>query len=225
MANDTAPLKMTLETPVTRIIKLVLFSVPLGPSLLCSLYIMMCVIYEPRLRFRVNHAMIAIVVISFLELACDLIPISLSYLYTGHVRNVSLCLYWVTGTYTLQGIASWLTAWASIDRYLLIFFHRLRNTFLRHDFPLLSIHLFVAGWYIVITLTHPCSDNGFDGTAFLCGGPCFNSDIRTATADWILIVLLPALVVVVSNLFLLGSVLLKKVSTSSRFPKKVVYVA
>lgn len=220
MSNDTSPLEGTLETPVTRTIKLVIFSVPLGPSLLCSLYIMICLIYEPRLRLRANHGMLAIIVINFLELICDLVPISLPYLYTGHVRSMSICLYWVTGTYTLQGIAAWLMAWASIDRYLLIFFHRLRSTFLRHDLPLVIIHVFIVSWYIIITLTHPCSENWFDGTAFLCGGPCFNSDPASATADWVFIVLLPALVVVVFNLFLVVSVLFQKYRRRPGFQRR-----
>jgi hypothetical protein len=96
MSNETSPLESTLETPATRTIKLVLFAVPLGPSLLCSLYIMVCLNYEPHLRLPANHAMLAIIVISFLEIVCDLVPISLPYLYTGHVRSVSICLYWVT---------------------------------------------------------------------------------------------------------------------------------
>ncbi len=210
MLNDTQLSETTIETYLTRFIKLILFSVPLGPSLVCSLYVMICFVYERNLRRRSNHVMIAIIVIDFTELMCDLVPISLSYLYTGHVRSLSICLYWVTGNYTLQGISSWLMAWASIDRYLLIFRHRPRHTFLRHDVPLLMICIFVVGWYIIVTLTHPCSENWFDGNRFLCGGPCFNSSIITVTADWILIVLLPALLIVVFNLILFGRVLVQK---------------
>ncbi|CAF0995191.1 unnamed protein product [Rotaria sordida] len=210
MSNDTSSSIASLETPLTRTIKLILFSVPLGPSLLCSLYIFICVIHERQLRRRANHVMIAIILIDFLNLMSDLIPISLSYFYTGHVRSLSICLYWVTGNYTLQGISSWLMAWASIDRYLLIFFHRLRDTFLRHDVPILGLCAFVVGWYITVTFTHSCRENWFDGTQFLCGGPCFVSSTVILTVDWILIVLLPTLVIVAFNILLLGRVIFQK---------------
>ncbi|CAF1194230.1 unnamed protein product [Adineta steineri] len=141
---------------------------------------------------------------------CDLVPISLNYFYTGHVYNLSICLYWVTGNYTLQGISSWLMAWASIDRYLLIFFYRLRSTFLRHDIQIIGVCVFVIVWYITLTFTHPCSEDWFDGTQFLCGGPCFNNDTVIVTIDWILIVLLPTLLIVIFNLLLLGRVIFQK---------------
>ncbi|CAF4167672.1 unnamed protein product [Adineta steineri] len=120
---------------------------------------MICFVFESKLRRRNNHVMIAIIIIDFIELIGDLTAIALPYLHTGRVYNLSVCLYWVTGNYALQGIAAWLMAWASIDRYLLIFHHRLRTTFIRHDLPLASICIFVVSWYITITLTHPCSED------------------------------------------------------------------
>ncbi|CAF2803105.1 unnamed protein product [Rotaria sp. Silwood2] len=220
MSNETSPVIFNLETPLTRTIKLILFSVPLGPSLLCSFYIFMCFVRERNLRRRANHIMIAIILIDFLELMSDLVPISLSYFHTGHVHSLSICLYWVTGNYTLQGISSWLMAWASIDRYLLIFFYRLRDTFLRHDVPLMSVCVFVVGWYIILTFTHSCRENWFDGTQFLCGGPCFASDTVIVTADWILIVLLPTLLIVAFNLLLLGRVIFQKCRRQPGFERR-----
>jgi hypothetical protein len=70
----------------------------------------MCFIRERNMRRRANHAMIAIILIDFLKIMCDLVPISLSYFYTGHVRSLSICLYWATENYTLQAISSWLMA-------------------------------------------------------------------------------------------------------------------
>ena len=200
----------TLETPLTRFIKLILFSVPLGPSLLCSIYIILCFIYKRNLRRRTNHVMILIIVIDFLELMLDLVPITLHYFATGRIYDMSICRYWVTGNYTLQGISSWLMAWASIDRYLLIFFSSTRNTFFRHDIPLVSVCAFVVSWYATLTFTHPCSENWYDGTQFLCGGPCFATDIRILTADWITIVLLPTLLIVLFNSALLARVWVRR---------------
>ena len=209
MTNDISSINTSLETPLTRMIKFVLFSAPLGPSLICSLYIIFCFFHEDNLRRRPNYVMIAIIVIDFLELIADLLPITLFFLYNGHVYSLSICLYWVTGNYTMQGISAWLTAWASIDRYLLIFF-RNQNTFLRHDLPILVIFIFLIIWYLIVTLTHPCRQDRFDGNEFLCGGPCFNDNVVTATADWIVIVLLPALLIAVFNCLLLIRVLMQK---------------
>jgi hypothetical protein len=157
--------------------------------------------------------MVAIVIINFLELICDLVPISLPYLHTGHVRSLSICFYWATANYTLQGLSAWFTAWASIDRYLLIFGHRVRNTFVKHDLPLLIICIFVVGWYISVTVTHRCDAHWFDGTQFLCGGPCFDS-------DRILIVLLPALLIIAFNLLLFGRVMFQKYRHHPGFQKR-----
>ncbi|UJR17831.1 hypothetical protein I4U23_004730 [Adineta vaga] len=209
-SSSSLPSDGSIETSLTRTIKLVLFAVPLGPSLMCSLYIMLCFVFESNLRRRTNHVMIAIIIIDLIELIGDLIPISLPYLYTGCIHNIFICLYWVTGNYTLQGIAAWYMAWASIDRYLLIFYQLLRPTFIRHDLPLLIIGIFIVSWYIIITFTHPCSEDWFDKTKFLCGGPCFNTSAMTATIDWILIVLIPALLIIVVNLVLLEKVLFQK---------------
>jgi len=199
MSNDTSSSVPCLETPLTRTIKLILFSVPLGPSLVCSLYAFMCFIRERNMRRRANHVMIAIILIDFLELMCHLVPISLSYFYTGHVHSLSICLYWATGNYTLQAVSSWLMAWASIDRYLLIFFYHLRDTIRRHDIPLLGVCVFVVGWYSTLTFNHSCSEDWFIGTQFLCVGPCFTSSTIIVTADWILNVLLPTLLIVAFN--------------------------
>ena len=98
-------------------------------------YIMICIASKHKLRHRTNH-------------------VTMPYLKTRHIYNLSSCLYWVTGNYALQGISAWLTAWASIDRYLLIFYHRLLSTFTRSDLPLIIIHVFVVLWYVIITITH-----------------------------------------------------------------------
>ena len=193
-----------METTTTRIIKFVVFSAPLVPSLVCSVYILLCVVYEQNLRRRANHVMIVIIIVELLELMCDLVPIALPYLYTGHVYSTSICLYWMTANYALQGMASWLMAWASIDRYLLIFHYRLRSSFVRHGVPLIGLCSFVTVWYACLTLTHPCEDNWFDGSQFLCGGPCFGTSLIVVTIDWILIVLIPAVLIVVFSLLLLG---------------------
>ncbi|CAF3932229.1 unnamed protein product [Rotaria sp. Silwood1] len=112
-------------------------------------------------------------------------------------------------------------AWASIDRYLLIFYSRHPNTFFRHDVPILSVFAFVVVWYIVVTCTHSCSTNWLDGTQFLCGGPCFNNNIGISTADWILIVLLPTLLIVVFNALLLGRVIFQKRQRVSVFDNRL----
>jgi len=75
---------------------------------------------------------------------------------------------------------------------------------------------------MIVTLTHPCSENSFDGTQFLCGGPCFSSSIITVTADWILIVLLPALLIIVFNLLLFGRVALQKCQHRHSFERRVL---
>lgn len=210
MTNDiTTGSPISIETPLTRKIKLILFSVPLGPSLLCSLYIIICCIHNRNMRRRSNHVMILIITIDFIELMCDLVPISLNYFHKGHTFSISVCHYWAVGNYLLQGISSWLMAWASIDRYLLIFMPYNQDTFLRHDAPLLGVSFSVIIWYIIVTLTHSCNKTWLDGYHFLCGGPCFNDNLWLVTADWILIVLLPTFLIVVFNALLLGRVILQ----------------
>ncbi|CAF0752155.1 unnamed protein product [Adineta ricciae] len=217
MSNETSSSTNSIETSLTRTIKLILFAIPLGPSLLCSLHIMICIACKHKLRHRTNHVMISIIIVDFIELTYDLVAITMPYLKTGHIYNLSLCFYWVTGNYALQGISAWLMAWASIDRYLLIFCHRLLSTFTRCDLPLIIIHGFVILWYVIITITHPCTENWFDGTRFLCGGPCFNMYSVTAMADWILIVLMPAMILIIVNLLLLVRIFVQKLWLRSSF--------
>ena len=201
---------MSNETSLTRHIKFYLFSIPLVPSLLCSIYLMICFVRQPNLRHFPNHVMICIIIIEFADLTLDLIPLALPYFYTGYIYSVSLCGYWSVGNYGLQAIASWLMAWASIDRYFLIFSYYRRHTYIRYDVPIVVIFLFVIVWYIILVLLHPCTDNWYDINQFLCSGPCFNDQPLIASLDWVVVVLLPTLVIVVFNILLLARVLIQK---------------
>jgi len=90
----------------------------------------------------------------------------------------------------------------------------------RNDVPLLGVCAFVVGWYITMTLTHSCNADWFDGTQFLCGRPCFTSDTIIVTADWILNVLLPTLLIVAFNLLLLGRVIFQKCWRRTGFDRR-----
>lgn len=200
----------SIETALTLTVKKYLFGIPLIPSLLCSMFIFISAIYNRNLRRRTNRIMLLIIFVDFIELLCDLVPISLYFFATGHVYSLSVCHYWASGNYLLQGISSWLMGWASIDRYLLIFHSQIRDTVFRHELPIIILCTFVTIWYIVLTLTYTCTKTWVDGQKFLCGGPCFDAHISMVTADWILIVLLPTLAIVIFNALLLIRVLIQK---------------
>lgn len=178
------------------------------PSLICFIIIFR---YFIRLRKsmlyqRLNHHVIVLILISdFLLIATEL-PFSLYYLGLGYSQTSKICTFWIYWDYTLEVTSLFLTSYASIERYLLVFH---KNTFLRqkvlfHYIPIAIFGLYIPILYFYLVVLSPCvSDHQYDLTAFACGGPCYFSYFSVNTYDTIVDTMLPCLIVLFFNLLII----------------------
>jgi hypothetical protein len=178
------------------------------PSLICFSFIFY---YFIKLRKRlifdcINHHVILLILISdFLLIATEL-PISLYYLGVGHAQTGKICILWIYWDYTLETTSLFLTMYASIERYLLVFLkqHIKRHKFLIHYIPMLCVGLYIPILYFYLVILAPCAQNhAYDVTAFACGGASFFSYTAVNTYDTIADTMLPCFILLIFNLLII----------------------
>lgn len=191
-----------------------LFSIFILPSLLCFL-----LNFYYLIRFRVeliyrklqHHFIICLLISDFL-LTCTQIPLTLTNLYAGSIPKISeLCMYWIYCTYTLFCVSDFLTMFASIQRYLLVF-HKafyMKWKALTHFSGILFCWLYPPSYYLYFKFFYPCVSN-YDYTQGLCGQACFTYIKIPVMIDYVGNILLPVSTIVVVNCMLLVKVILQK---------------
>jgi hypothetical protein len=120
--TDVAPTKPI--SYAVQLIVFVLFSTFVLPSLLCFLlnfYYFIC--FRVRLIFKTLHYhFIICLLISDFSLIVTQVPLMLINLYIGSIPEIpQLCTFWIYCTYTLFCVSDFLTMFASIQRYSLVF--------------------------------------------------------------------------------------------------------
>ncbi|CAF2842356.1 unnamed protein product [Rotaria sp. Silwood2] len=191
------------------------------PSLICFLIIFYYFIQlrKQMLFDRINHHVILLILIfDFLLIATEL-PITLSYLGLGYVQTSKICTFWVYWDYILETTSLFLTMYASIERYLLVFH---KNSFLKqkvlfHFVPMVIATFYIPALYMYLIVLSPCLRNHqYDLTAFGCGGACFFAETSVNTYDTVVDTMLPCFIVLIFNLLMIGRVVIlkRKVATS-----------
>lgn len=170
LLNDTSVLsdKVT-ETPTARLVKYVLLQILQVPALLWSIFIFYCVYRGRELRRLHNHAMLLILLTCFLILVSE------------------LCLFWIFANDALLGMTTLLMAFASIERFVLIYFSTFimrsrRRRVWFHYMPMIFCCAGVIIWYAVLVLINPCA-NSFNFSLFLCSYASYQSDVVTDSFD------------------------------------------
>ena len=211
-----------VETTTTRLIKYIFLQTLQIPALFCLIFISYCVYRERQLRSLNNHAMLLILFSCFLILICEQ-PVTLSFFRRGSLEPQSdhLCLYWLFVNYCLQGITTIMMAFASIERFVLIFYSNIimgskQRELWFHYIAMIFCCVIVIIWYTVLIFIYPCV-NMFDFTLFLCNSACYQWNVLIGTIDWIGTVLLPVVIVIFFNLLLLIRAILQKRRIRSLF--------
>ncbi|CAF1228944.1 unnamed protein product [Adineta steineri] len=214
--NDTSTTTFQVaETQLTRLIKYIIFQTFQIPAIFCFILIFYSVYRERELRRLHNHVMLLILLSCFILLIGEL-PITLSFFYRGWLEPQSdrLCLYWIFMNYTFEAMIFLLMAFASIERFVLIFFSTVitgsgRRKCFFHYIPMIFCCVLVIFWYIILLFLYPCV-NTFNFSSFLCNSACYQSNVVIGTIDWVGTVLLPVLITIVFNVLLLIRVILQK---------------
>ena len=205
------------------------------PALICFLFIFYHAIkLRKRLIFDTinNHIIFLILIFDFLSIATEL-PITLYYLAYGRVHTKKICLFWMFWDFSLQVASLFLTTYASIERYFLVF-HRqavLKHKFIWHYIPMFWFTVYIPIFFLCLLLRVPCQtksqEDSFDLTAFACGTPCYFTYVTINTYDVIVNLMLPSFTILTFNLVIiirviasrttaLGSVALRKILKKNR---------
>jgi hypothetical protein len=185
------------------------------PSILCSLFVLYCFLFDRTLRQALNNHVI--IVLLFLGLISEITnyPWMLHYYRKERIWNRSniFCDIWSFldwGTFILQ---SFLVAWATIERHILIFHDRwvLTKTkrFFVHYLPLLFVLLYCIIWYMVMFLFPPC-ENLFDTTDAGCAFPCLYTIYPLFMWEVMVHEIFPIVIIVVFSIALLVRVLWRR---------------
>ena len=178
-------------------------------ALLSTAFILIHVAFHWNLMFtkaRHNHAILLLIVTSFAYIALDL-PFTISSYRLGYdiVRGKLFCAWWYWLDYSLLAVSLFITATASVQRYILIFkAHLLRQSrarWLLHYIPLLLCLIYPPIIYLIAILFYPCSQLTIDDGPY-CSSPCYTYNSILITLDWILHSALPLLTIVLAHLVL-----------------------
>ncbi|CAF1039241.1 unnamed protein product [Rotaria sp. Silwood1] len=191
------------------------------PSFVCFLIIFYYFIQQrkPLLVDRINHHVILLILIFDFLLITTELPFTLSYLALGYAQTSKICTFWVYWDYILETTSLFLTMYASVERYLLVFH---KNSFLKrkvlfHFIPMSIATLYIPILYLYLIVLSPCVRNyQYDLTAFTCGGACFFAETSVNTYDTIVDTMLPCFIVLIFNLLMIIRVVIlkRKVATS-----------
>ena len=184
------------------------------PSFLCTIFILIFFFFNWRLmmiKVLHNHIIFLLINISALYITLDL-PFTINYYRIGYdiFRTRSFCLWWYWLDYTLLTTSLFLTATASIQRYILVFhaswLQGSRKRWILHYIPLSFCIIYLPLFYSVMIFFYPCVTLS-DQEYLVCPFPCYGNNIVLLYIDWIIHVISPVVVIVLANLFLLCRVI------------------
>ncbi|CAF1486353.1 unnamed protein product [Didymodactylos carnosus] len=202
----------SLRRRIITILLLITFSIP---SLICflSIFYQFIQLRKVLLFDRINHHVIlCILICDFLLISTEL-PFSLVYLSLGHVPTIKLCTFWIYWDYTLETTSLFLTMYASIERYLLVFHKErfIKRKILCHYIPLTIACLYIPTLYVYFIVRFPCTEyQQYNLTQFACGGACYAYAFIETTYDTIANTMIPSFLLLIFNLLMIMRVILLK---------------
>ena len=211
------------ETSSNRVISIILsktarfwiFFIFEVPSLGCCLLLLYHLWFDRKLRKALNnHVIIVVLIFTFFLLILD-VPNYMTLLYFGHVwpSTPTNCYVWlyvdIVGYYGL----GMLMAWASIERHILVFYHRtlqtLKRRILFHYLPLAGVALYPCIFYAVLIFFAPCEQT-LDFTQYVCSGACAYRISALAMLDGFINGDAPTFLITLFNFLLIMRVVRKK---------------
>ncbi|CAF1006643.1 unnamed protein product [Adineta steineri] len=160
-----------------------------------------------------HHIILCLLINDFIQVFI-IQPFTLVYFYFGHIKyfySVTYCMFWIYFNYTFINQSLIFTAYASVERYLLLFHKQLmlRHKILFHYIPLLITIVYLPCMLFYLIFLFPCTHN-FDPTQYECGAPCFAQSQPIGIINQIIHLFIPVTVLVFFNSFILIRVLAQK---------------
>lgn len=187
------------------------------PSIICYLFVLTYILSQKTQRQALhNHSIIVLLIVAFTLVIVDYSWTIDSFRHEGNVwlHTSTFCEVWWLFDFGFFDACTFILAWTSFERHILIFHSNLiatkRRRIFIHYLPLILILIYLIIFYIYTIFFPPC-ENEYDFTLPTCGAyPCY-FDV-SYLAMWYFIVhgIIPTLLIVLFNVVLLARVLWQK---------------
>ena len=150
-----------------------------------------------------HHAVFLLTIVSFVATAFDL-PFHISSFRLGeHIyRSIPFCFWWTWFDFSLTAMSLLLTATASVQRHILVFYsHWLqirKRRILLHYVPLTICVVYPPLFYAGVIFIYPCEPY-FDPLSGACPIPCYAKDLLVYNIDWFLHTVTSVTIIVIAN--------------------------
>ena len=149
------------------------------PSLACGFFIICCFLIDADLRRSVkNHTIFILNLMAMLFVIID-VSLYLNFVRTGSVKPATPahCIIWWYADIGIYYMCCLFTAWAAIERHLLVFNARWLSTTLGrcigHHIPLISLLVYGFTFYTWMMIFPPC-EHIYNYHLPVCGAnPCY----------------------------------------------------
>ena len=186
-----------------RFVLLLIFLIP-SIALYLLIFFMITKGKEIHRKYLHNHVILVLLCCNFI-LICTELPVTLIYSYTGYAPSQTnqFCSFWVAYNYGLYVTGLYLMAFASVERYFLIFHDQFirRWSVLLHYLPILFCCFYPLTFYNVVIAVYPCEPT-YVYDAYVCGGSCFQFEPLIGTVDYMIHAVSPAIIIVLGNVIL-----------------------
>lgn len=185
------------------------------PSIICSLLVLYCLLFDRVLRRSLHHHVIILLLsIGLISQVTNYPSMLYFYQYVGVWRRSPIfCAIWgflEGGFYATQ---TFLFAWATVERHILIFHDRWLATKMKRAFvyylPMFVLLLYCLVYYSVMYFFPPCS-NVYIYVRNTCAYPCIVMNYQFFVYDTVVQQILPVFVIVLFSMLLLVRVVWQK---------------
>lgn len=190
------------------------------PSLACTIFLLYHLLTNRQLRKALhNHV---VIILLFLTLCIEIFdnPFYIdAYRVDGHRNSfqitIHICLMWWFLDYGFYGAITVFLAWGSIERHILVFYHRQafrtsRQRFFIHYLPLILISIYLSGFYIFVIFFPPC-ETVYDFNSVGCGfNPCYENISYLNAWDYLGNGIVCTIIETMASVALIGRVLWQK---------------
>ena len=190
--------------------------VVLVPSILCSFFVLYHFLVDRNLRRALNNHVFVVIIIIGLIAELTVYPWKLYNLRQSEIwiRPPTFCLIWEFIERNFYPIQTFLIAWATIERHILIFNDRLmkakRWRLALHYFPIIAVLLYGFIVYSYTFFFPPCA-NLYYNTYNRCMYPCLWLQPNFAIYELYAHAIAPPMIMMVFSLLLLIRVIRMKI--------------
>lgn len=213
--------EILLSSKIRRMITvtlLITFAVP-GLILFLTIFYYFIKLRKILLINCFNHRTILCILITNFSLIIIEFPFSFYQLIYGYIKSSNYCIYWIYLDIVLDRTTLFLTMYASIEYYFLIFHQQyFVKEKLIYYILLLFFCLFNFNVYLFLILFFPCIENyEYNLTDSICGGPCFLRNNFLKIFLTIFDIIFPCFILFIFNFIILFRFinLTRKISISS----------